>query len=77
MMLATILSSLIIGLAGSFYSAFFQFVGPEILSFELTVIIIVMVVAGGRATFSGPILGAVIFTLLPELLRATRWFGGW
>lgn len=71
MMLATLLSSLLIGLAGSFYSAFFQFVGPEILSFDLTVTIIVMVVAGGRATIAGPILGAIIFTILPEMLRAT------
>jgi branched-chain amino acid transport system permease protein len=70
MMLATLLSSLIIGLAGSFYSGFFQFVGPEILGFDVTVTIIVMVVAGGRATLMGPILGAIIFTILPEILRA-------
>jgi branched-chain amino acid transport system permease protein len=71
MMLATLVSSSIIGVAGSFYSGFFQFVGPEILNFDLTVTIIVMVVAGGRATLAGPILGAIIFTILPEMLRAT------
>jgi branched-chain amino acid transport system permease protein len=69
MMLAAVLSSFIMGLAGSFYAHFARFVGPEILNFALTVVIVVMVVAGGRATLAGPILGAVIFTILPELLR--------
>ena len=29
-----------------------------------------MLVVGGRGTLSGPLIGAVIFTLLPELLRS-------
>jgi len=32
------------------------------------------VVAGGKGTLAGPIVGAVIFTVLPEALRAlTSW----
>ncbi|PKO04269.1 MAG: hypothetical protein CVU41_17735 [Chloroflexi bacterium HGW-Chloroflexi-3] len=74
MMLAAVLSSFIIGIAGSFYAHFFQFLGPEILSFELTITIVVMVIAGGRATLAGPVLGAILFTIIPELLRAaTVW----
>jgi branched-chain amino acid transport system permease protein len=70
MMLAAVLSSFIIGLAGSFYAHFFQFVGPELLSFDLTITIVIMVIAGGRATLAGPVLGAVLFTIIPEMLRA-------
>jgi branched-chain amino acid transport system permease protein len=33
-----------------------------------------MVVAGGKGTLAGPIVGAVVFTALPEALRAlTSW----
>ncbi|NPV74867.1 MAG: branched-chain amino acid ABC transporter ATP-binding protein/permease [Anaerolineae bacterium] len=74
MMQAAVLSSFIIGLAGSFYAHFFQFIGPEILGFELTITIVVMVIAGGRATLAGPVLGAILFTIIPEVLRAaTMW----
>jgi len=31
---------------------------------------VIMVVAGGKGTLAGPVVGAVIFTLLPEALRA-------
>jgi branched-chain amino acid transport system permease protein len=33
-----------------------------------------MVVAGGKGTLAGPVVGAVLFTVLPEALReATSW----
>ena len=72
MMLAALLASFIMGLAGSFYAHFFQFLGPEILAFDLTIAIVVMVVAGGRATLMGPVLGAIVFTALPEVLRVVQ-----
>ena len=72
MMLAALLASFIMGLAGSFYAHFFQFLGPEILAFDLTIAIVVMVVAGGRATLMGPVLGAIVFTVLPEVLRVVQ-----
>ena len=72
MMLAALLSSFIMGLAGSFYAHFFQFLGPEILAFDLTITIVVMVIAGGRATLVGPVLGAIVFTILPEVLRTAQ-----
>ncbi len=74
MMLAAVLSSFLIGLSGSFYAHFFQFVGPELLSFDLTITIVIMVIAGGRATLSGPVLGAVLFTIIPEMLRAATMY---
>ncbi|MCZ7554352.1 MAG: hypothetical protein B6D39_08100 [Anaerolineae bacterium UTCFX2] len=70
MMFAAVLSSFIIGLSGSFYAHFFQFVGPELLSFDLTIAIVIMVIAGGRSTLAGPVIGAILFTIIPELLRA-------
>ena len=72
MMLAALLSSFIMGLAGSFHAHFFQFLGPEVLAFDLTITIVVMVIAGGRATLVGPVLGAIVFTILPEALRTAQ-----
>jgi branched-chain amino acid transport system permease protein len=35
---------------------------------------VIMVVAGGKGTLTGPVVGAVIFTVLPEALReVTSW----
>ena len=35
---------------------------------------VIMVVAGGKGTLAGPVVGAVLFTLLPEVLReAMSW----
>jgi branched-chain amino acid transport system permease protein len=74
MMFAAVLSSVIIGFAGSFYAHFFRFLGPEVLVFDLTITIVVMVIAGGRGTLAGPVLGAILFTIIPEVLRAaTVW----
>jgi branched-chain amino acid transport system permease protein len=34
------------------------------------VTMVIMVVAGGKGTLAGPLVGAVLFTVLPEALRA-------
>jgi len=48
---------------------YITFVGPEIISFGEMVAVITMVVVGGEATLMGPVVGAIVFTLLPEYLR--------
>jgi branched-chain amino acid transport system permease protein len=49
-------------------------VSPEVFLFTYTVTMVIMVVAGGKGTLSGPVVGAVIFTVLPETLREfTSW----
>jgi branched-chain amino acid transport system permease protein len=62
------------GLAGGLYAHYTRFVSPEVFLFSYTVTMVIMVVAGGKGTLAGPIVGAVIFTALPEALRAlTSW----
>ena len=47
---------------------------PEVFLFTYTVTMVIMVVAGGKGTLAGPVVGALIFTVLPEALRAlTSW----
>lgn len=57
------------GLAGALYAHFYQYLTPEQFGIFYTAVILTMVVVGGVATTWGPVLGAVILTVLPELVR--------
>ena len=59
------------GIAGGIFSATQEFVSPESFGLFESVIVLAMVVLGGMGNIPGVILGAVLLTLLPELLRAT------
>jgi branched-chain amino acid transport system permease protein len=62
------------GLGGGLYAHYTRFVSPEVFLFSYTVTMVIMVVAGGKGTLAGPVVGAVLFTVLPEVLRAfTSW----
>ena len=57
------------GLMGSVYAHYITFVAPDQYTFQISVNIFIMVVVGGMGTTMGPVIGACILTLLPELLR--------
>ncbi len=57
------------GVAGAMFSTFQGFVSPEAFSLQESVIIVAMVVFGGIGHIPGVILGAVLLTALPEVLR--------
>jgi branched-chain amino acid transport system permease protein len=74
LVLAAVMSAAMAGLAGSLYAHYTRFVSPEVFLFTYTVTMVIMVVAGGKGTLAGPIVGALLFTALPEALReATSW----
>lgn len=74
LVLAAIVSAAMAGAAGSLYAHYTRFVSPEVFLFTYTVTMVIMVVAGGKGTLAGPVVGAVLFTVLPEALReATSW----
>jgi len=69
LVLAAALSAALAGAAGSLYAHYTRFVSPEVFLFSYTLTMVVMVVAGGKGTLAGPVIGAVVFTVLPEVLR--------
>jgi branched-chain amino acid transport system permease protein len=74
LVLATVVSAGMAGFAGGLYAHYTRYVSPEVFLFSYTVTMVIMVVAGGKGTLAGPVVGAVIFTVLPEALRAaTSW----
>jgi len=64
-----VLAAAIAGLAGGFYANYVSFVGPEVFGFPFMISMIIMVLAGGKGTLVGPVVGAVIVVLLEEYLR--------
>ena len=68
-LVAFIISGFVAGLAGAFYSHNQLHVGPETLSINLSVLVIIMSVVGGVGTITGPIVGAYILTIFNEMLR--------
>ncbi|HSM92128.1 MAG TPA: branched-chain amino acid ABC transporter ATP-binding protein/permease [Anaeromyxobacteraceae bacterium] len=56
------------GLAGGLYAYNFQFLQPTAFVYELTVILLLGVVLGGRKSLWGAVLGAALVALLPNLL---------
>ena len=74
LVLAAVVSAAMAGLAGSLYAHYTRFVSPEVFLFTYTVTMVIMVVAGGKGTLAGPVVGALLFTALPEALReVTSW----
>ena len=72
LLLALVVSTLFAGLAGSLYAHYVLFISPDLFFLSYTVTMIIMVVFGGKRTIAGPIVGAVVFTALPELLRSAQ-----
>lgn len=57
------------GLAGALFVHSLGLVRPEQFGFERSINLLVPVIVGGIATFGGPIVGAALVVLLPELIN--------
>jgi len=68
-MYAFTISGAMAGLAGNLWAHYMGVIFPENFAFPVSITILTMVVLGGVGTITGPIIGAVIITLLPEILR--------
>jgi branched-chain amino acid transport system permease protein len=69
LVIAAVLSAGMAGAAGALYAHYVRIVDPDIFLFIYTVTMVIMVVTGGKGTLAGPVVGGVIFGLLPDLLR--------
>lgn len=69
LVIATVVSAGIAGIAGSLFAHSVRIVDPDVFLFIYTVTMVIMVVTGGKGTLWGPVVGGLIFGLLPDLLR--------
>jgi len=56
-------------LPGVVYATYSSYIDPTSFGLEDSILILTMLVVGGAGNFRGPVVGAVILVLLPELLR--------
>lgn len=63
------ISSAIAAIAGSLYGAYVQYVSPVEWHLLLGIQYIAMIIVGGIGLVSGSILGAILITLLPHMMR--------
>jgi len=67
--LAFAIGAFFAGIAGGFLAPYITFVSPDLASAYYWVLFFTMLFAGGPGTLIGPIIGATVFSVLPELLR--------
>lgn len=71
---AFVFSAALAGLAGSLFTYSEEYISPNTYSFELTILFLLALIMGGRKTRSGPILGAIIIVMLPNVLSDIELF---
>src|SRR5947199_7650891 len=62
-------SSAVAGAAGCFYASFVGTLVPDAFFVSEAFNILAMVIVGGMGTLIGPVFGAILLTVLPEVLR--------
>jgi len=63
-----VLAAAMAGVAGSLYVHTNQYASPETFDISNSILLVVMVALGGSGTYWGPVAGALILTVVPQLL---------
>jgi len=71
-LLAFVVAALYASAAGSLFAHFVGFISPEMFGTSMVVLSFTMLYLGGIGTIWGPLIGAVIVSLLPEALRGLK-----
>ncbi len=69
---AFFLSAVFAGVGGNMFASSYNYISPDTFTLSQTVLILAMLLLGGEGSISGAVVGAVILTYLPELLRFTN-----
>jgi branched-chain amino acid transport system permease protein len=67
--LSFVISSALAGMAGVLFGHYTQFLSTNDFQFIRSFEIIIMIVLGGMGSLTGAVLGAIVITIMPELLR--------
>lgn len=73
-LLAFVLSGAIAGVAGALYAHMIGFVNSDTFDFQRSLLLVVMVVVGGLGSRTGVVVSAVVYSILPQMLK---WLAGW
>lgn len=67
--LAFVISAFITGITGAFYASMIGFIEPNSFTFDVSTLIISIVILGGMGTIRGMFLGSAILIAFPEIFR--------
>jgi branched-chain amino acid transport system permease protein len=67
--LSFVISSALAGMAGVLFGHYTQFLSTNDFQFIRSFEIIIMIVLGGMGSLTGAVFGAIVITIMPELLR--------
>ncbi|WP_416412983.1 ATP-binding cassette domain-containing protein [Pantoea sp. App145] len=68
--LAFTLSAMLASAAGTLVAPLMMFINPDSFPFSQSILFVLAVVVGGSGTLFGPVLGALLIVVLPELLSS-------
>ena len=66
---AFVLAAFYAGIAGSFYAHFVGFISPDSFYIYESFILLAMLAFGGQGNLIGPVVGATVLLIIPEVLR--------
>jgi branched-chain amino acid transport system ATP-binding protein len=67
---AFVISAVAAGMAGGIFASINSFISPESFPFFQSILFVLVVMAGGSERVLGPVIGAIIVVLVPELLSS-------
>jgi branched-chain amino acid transport system permease protein len=67
-----VISAAVASLAGSLYAHYITFISPGSFSFFYSIQVVTMVLVGGMGSLWGSVFGAILLTVLPEMLHAVK-----
>lgn len=70
--LAFAVSTFFAGVGGCLYAHYEHFISPYSFTIGQSFDLVIMVIVGGMGTLVGPIIGAILLTLIPELLHGIK-----
>ena len=69
---AFVIAAVYASVAGSLFAHFVGFISPEVFGLSMVVLSFTMLYLGGIGTIWGPVVGAIIVSLMPELFRGLK-----
>ena len=66
---AFVLAAFYAGIAGSFYAHFVKFISPDSFYIYESFILLAMLAFGGQGNLIGPVVGAAVLLIIPEVFR--------
>ncbi len=66
---AIAISSGLVAISGALYAAYVGYLDPTVASLNESILVLSMVLVGGVGNFRGPLVGALVLILFPEVLR--------